>query len=298
MKAIFHILQTAPYKLYGAVLFCTLLTGCLNYQTYSAYESFKSLSHDVYWEAELVETSHFSIKSARPRQAYKQEDDTLFIYIEGDGTSWLNRMSISPDPTPKKPLILRLASQDTYHKTAYLARPCQYVLAEGAGVNCNYPLWTDGRFNKVILDNLSQAIDQIKKDMHAKDTVLIGFSGGGSIAMLLAAQRNDVIGIVTIAGLFNHESWTAFHKVSGLGQSLNPVDVFQQIAKIPQYHLLGENDKRIPNHLSIKEIKKLQNAGQGNIIFQTFPNVDHTCCWENIWPRVLPKLNGYLQYRP
>jgi len=37
---------------------------------------------------------------------------TLRVYIEGDGFAWINRFRISPDPTPRNPVALKLAATD------------------------------------------------------------------------------------------------------------------------------------------------------------------------------------------
>ena len=51
----------------------------------------------------------------------------LKVYLEGDGRSWLNRNSISYNPTPKDPVGLTLAARDNSYNVMYIARPCQYV---------------------------------------------------------------------------------------------------------------------------------------------------------------------------
>ncbi|MCC6656833.1 MAG: alpha/beta hydrolase, partial [Rhodocyclaceae bacterium] len=75
------------------------------------------------FRAERITTGQFVLLGLlRQRTA----DDTLTIYIEGDGAPWPSPYHPPSDPTPRDPLALRLADRDTAPQLAYLGRPCQY----------------------------------------------------------------------------------------------------------------------------------------------------------------------------
>src|SRR5690606_5057486 len=54
------------------------------------------------------------------------QSDVLTVFIGGDGMVWANGLP-PVDPTPRDPLVLRMALAHPYGAAAYLARPCQYL---------------------------------------------------------------------------------------------------------------------------------------------------------------------------
>ena len=110
---------------------------------------------------------------------------------------------------------------------------------------------------------------------------LVGFSGGGTIAALLAATRDDVDRLITVAGNLNHQAWTTHHSISPLSHSLNPADYREQLAHIEQIHFVGANDKVIPPFLTQQFVTDLPDNSQAKVV--VVPNQEHGCCWEDIW---------------
>jgi pimeloyl-ACP methyl ester carboxylesterase len=212
---------------------------------------------------------------AHPRPA-----DELTIYIEGDGLAWVTPDHASSDPTPMAPLGLRLALAQPAGNAAYLARPCQYVDAERT--HCPRPYWTTHRFAPDVVSASSDAIDQLKRRFHARRVTLVGYSGGGALAALLAARRPDVIGLITVAGNLDHAAWTAHHHVSPLVGSLNPVDDIGRLQALPQLHLAGARDAIVPPDLTRAFIARFaQPVSPGLRVIEGF---DHQCCWAEKWP--------------
>ena len=117
---------------------------------------------------------------------------------------------------------------------------------------------------------------------------LIGFSGGGTLATLLTARRQDVERLVTVAGNLDTKAWAKHHAVSPLTGSLNPLDVAGSIAGVPQLHLVGGKDKVVPASLTRKFV---QRTGSRVARIETFPDNDHGCCWPDLWPGVLQQLD-------
>lgn len=185
--------------------------------------------------------------------------DTLTIYIEGDGNAWASRRSISEDPTPKNPLALKLAVLDPSPNVAYLARPCQYT-PHDLNRACTADIWTDSRFSEMVIDNMNQAVEQLKEQYQAKRIQLVGFSGGAAVAVLIAARRNDVINLKTVAGDLDHQALSGYHKTTPLGNSLNPKAVAYQLIYLPQYHFAGEKDKTVPPFIAEQFVSEVLNG--------------------------------------
>jgi pimeloyl-ACP methyl ester carboxylesterase len=114
------------------------------------------------------------------------------------------------------------------------------------------------------------------------EVTLIGYSGGGVLAMLIAARVEQVRTVVTIAANLDIDAWADHHGYSRLIGSLNPASQPPLQAKIRQIHLVGERDLRVPAHLSEQTI-----ARQPNARLIVMANFDHVCCWERAWPDIL-----------
>lgn len=161
------------------------------------------------------------------------------IYIEGDGLAWINRYTISSNPTPINPLSFKIASLDSYENVVYLPRVCQYNSVR----NCDKKYWTDSRFSNIVVDNTNEILNQIKSDFNINEFELIGFSGGAAISILVASKRDDIKSIITIAGNLNHKLLHEMHNISLMNDSLNPIDYVKNIQNIKQTHYYGANDK-------------------------------------------------------
>lgn len=233
------------------------------------------------WSKLDLDTNNFILQAFLP--VAPDKTDTLTIYLEGDGLAWVSASTASFNPTPINPLALKLALLDT-NPAAYLARPCQFV-SEHQFKNCTQKYWTSHRFSPEVIVSTNQAIDQIKRRFSATKLILVGYSGGGAVAALAAAKRNDVMKLVTVAGNLNHTYWTKNHCLSALSGSLNPADAWVQLQKIPQHHYVGGRDKVIGE--SIARSYASQFYIKDNLDITVLPTFDHHCCWESIWPNIV-----------
>jgi hypothetical protein len=202
------------------------------------------------------------------------------IYIEGDGLAWLSASQASFDPTPLNPLALRLALAQPAGSAVYLARPCQYLNARSAG--CSSALWTQSRFSAEVVAATQAAIEQIKQRFGARQLTLVGYSGGAAVAALVAAERQDVVQLVSVAGNLDHAEWTRYHRISPLTGSLNPVDHLEALRRVPQWHLVGAQDKVIAPALVQAFAEKFPLAQRPLVVVE--PGFDHQCCWAEQWP--------------
>ena len=222
--------------------------------------------------------NHLLISNNRP-------GDILHVYIEGDGLPWLNRHTISPDPTPNYPLALDLMSQDRNY-ALYLGRPCYFGLDLG---ECSTTLWTNGRYGKNVLDSMEAAIMTIIQTKNIEKIVMIGYSGGGVIASLLANRINKTQFYLTIAANLDIDSWTRHHGYSPLDKSINPISIASSM-KTMGVHLIGENDQVVPQQISTRFIEKTEGK------VHVFKNYDHLCCWTKDWNNRLVALKEiYIQ---
>lgn len=224
------------------------------------------------WEATTLHAGIFDLAAWLPRRIVT--DEALTVYIEGDGLAWISSDTPSADPTPVTPVGLQLALAQPTGNAVYLARPCQYV----TGDRCERRYWTTERFSPEIVAAENKAVDALKQRFGARRLTLVGYSGGAAVAALLAERRGDVVRLITVAGNLDHRAWTSHHRVTPLSGSLNPADDKALLAKIPQWHLVGERDKTVPPFLA-QDFAAGMSAAHVSVI----DGYDHKCCWSENW---------------
>lgn len=268
-----------PYAWLSCIVL--VLAGCAHQELAERVQPVASLfAQHAFVQHDSV-TADFTLRSW---QRISANSGDMHVYIEGDGLAWVTRSQPSLNPTPLHSIVPTLAVQDTQAaQVVYLARPCQYVsLAERA---CDQKYWTQARFAPEVVAAMSQALTRLKQQTPARRLVLIGYSGGGALAVLIAAQRQDVAAIVTIAGNLDHQAWTGLHGISPLLGSLNPPQVATALANIRQLHLVGGQDKNMPQQ--VYQSYRTAFPPQANIQLQVIPEFDHRCCWPQRWPGLL-----------
>ena len=208
----------------------------------------------------------------------------LAIYIEGDGYAWERKYILSNDPTPKNPLALRLAARDPGPAVLYIARPCQYQQGERE-TDCDAKYWSSHRYAEEVIQSINHVVDWAVEQTGATSIRLVGYSGGGTIAALLAARRNDVEQLVTIAANLDHVAWTKLHQISPLSGSLNAADIASAIKDIPQLHFAGSNDKIVPASIIRSFLANMSADSRQKL--QVINGYNHHCCWEKAWPEIM-----------
>ena len=219
----------------------------------------------------------------------------LTVYIEGDGRAWRRGSQPPKDPTPKYPVALELAMRDQSPAVLYIARPCQWLDAQDLQT-CSVNYWANLRYAEEVITAVNDTIDQlIAQRPSASDEAavgLVGYSGGGTVAALVAARRADVAWLVTVSANLDHEAWTRLGELTPLSQSLNPTDFAAQLSNIPQLHLIGENDKIVP----IEVLRSYADALHSDrVAVEPVAEFSHRCCWEEIWPARLERFIGQLR---
>lgn len=206
------------------------------------------------------------------------------VCIEGDGHAWRNRYTRSDDPTPRRPMALEVAAADPSSAVAWLARPCQYLRILDDTV-CP-PIWrTDRRYHESVIASVSQALDTLRVTMGAKRFELVGFSGGGAVAALVAARRPDIIGLRTVAADLDTALWTRLRQVIRLRGSLNPADAATRLGALPQLHLVGANDEVVEPAIVRSYTRRLPSDRCAALL--VVPGMRHDGEWASIWPILL-----------
>jgi pimeloyl-ACP methyl ester carboxylesterase len=206
----------------------------------------------------------------------------LHVYLEGDGTPWIRRTRVSPDPTPRNPLALRLMALDPA-PALYLARPC-YNGTAGAPP-CGPRLWTSGRYSEEVVATMAAALRQLIKAWSVTDVTLVGYSGGGVLAWLLAQRIPEVSVLVTISANLDIDRWADRHGFTRLTGSLNPAAGARMRGGVQQWHFAGRDDNNVPPALIGEAARQL---GVAERVF--IQESDHHCCWTRLWPGILRRL--------
>lgn len=123
--------------------------------------------------------------------------------------------------------------------------------------------------------------EAIKNIVGNNPVILVGFSGGAQVAGLVSSAKLglNVKKIITIAGNLDHLTWTQYHNLPPLNESMNLESYRTQFAKIPQIHYVGSNDKVIPPVL-VREF-----VGNDDLIIEV-NGASHNKGWESIYNKV------------
>ncbi|MBO9551179.1 dienelactone hydrolase family protein [Pseudomonas sp.] len=251
-------------------MFSALLSACQ-----SPREALQQLAEEHGRQLQVLPDHAFPLVMLAPHPADKMT--RLRVYLEGDGHAWATATQPSLDPSPHNLLVARLAINDPT-PNVYLARPCQFIMAAA----CQSSLWTHRRFSREVVTRLSQALDQLKQRYANREFELVGYSGGAALALLLAAQRNDVTQVQSFAGNLSPRLWAMMKGLSPLEGSLDPLEYRDRLASLPQRHFIGTADPIIPASLA----ERYQQA-LGSPLAQYVPvqQASHDRGWEATWSR-------------
>ncbi|MDQ1923220.1 alpha/beta fold hydrolase [Massilia pseudoviolaceinigra] len=267
------------------MLVCIMLAGCAVIDPSLRLQRADALAATAGWERRTLAAGDFALTSWSPAAA--QSAVTLTVYVEGDGMAWLSASTVSPDPTPVQAMALQLALRHPRGAVAYLARPCQFQAGELPAA-CRSALWTDARYSRQVIDSMNAALDQLMQRAGARRLVLVGYSGGGVVAALLAARRADVVLLLTVAANLDTVAWARLQHLSPLAASLNPADYATQLARVPQQHWVGADDRVVPPAV-LASYAALFPAGARPQV-TVVPGFGHACCWQAGWTAMVTPL--------
>ena len=216
----------------------------------------------------------------RSTEINTKTNEQLRIYIHGDGQAWLSPTLIAADPSPAYLLSFDLWQKDPNH-SILLGRPCYFGVADQ---HCNAGYWTNARFSEEVVISLAAQVKEVSMTNRNKEIWLIGYSGGGTLATLIADRVEQVNVLVTLAAVLDTDAWTNHHAFSPLNHSLNPADLKLREA-LQQYHFVGNKDRIAPKEIN----NKFFQLNDVNVIEN--PGFDHDCCWVKNWPKLLARID-------
>jgi hypothetical protein len=211
----------------------------------------------------------------------------LWIFIDGDGRPWINGgREPAKNPTTSRPIALELAAQ-MQRPVLYVGRPCYDRRTMEA--LCTSTWWTDARYSRTVVESLAAAIRRYQQEFHFERLVLVGYSGGGVLAELVAHEVSEVTAVVTIAANLDVAAWTEYHGYLPLTASLNPAAT-TDTASWPEIHLLGEDDEVVPP----RTVQRYFERNPRSVVWR-YPSYGHVCCWREEWPRITGRIDAQLE---
>lgn len=191
--------------------------------------------------------------------------EPLRFYIEGDGT-----------PNPKTPVAFKMAQKDTHSNVIYVTRACQYI---DSPVCTDKAIYTSARFHREIVNEMEEMMFWYIKKYKAPSVELVGYDGGATMALLLAAKLPHVMRVITIAGILDTTAYAAQRQEKLAADTLNPADQKNIIALIEQVHYVGGKDNLTPRRIAERFVARLQNPRSA--VVKVLPSVSHEG-WENV----------------
>ena len=212
----------------------------------------------------------------------------LHVYIEGDGIPWIRGRQPAGDPTPRNPLALRLMVKDPAD-AAYLGRPCYFGLANDSG--CDASSWTSGRYSSAIVSSMAEVVRKLSAEGGYREIVLIGFSGGGTVARLMARQLPELTGLLTVNANLDVHGWTASRGYQPLDGSISPADDAGLPPHILHVQAVGARDRVVPPEVTESYRQR------HDLVVWPYPEFGHACCWLESWAAILVRFSEELESR-
>lgn len=206
----------------------------------------------------------------------------VFVYLEGDADPARVAARWPFDATPRRTVALDLMAVDP-GPAVYLGRPGQL------GAPAPASTWTLGRYGEPVVASLVAALRRSGTSEAAEGIVLVGVSGGGALAALMAERMPEARALVTVAGNLDVAAWTRQRGEPPLVDSLDPARRPPLRSSLVQLHLLGGRDRTVPPALARTFLDR-----QAAPRVRRFPDFDHRCCWASVWPGIAAELRREL----
>lgn len=233
------------------------------------------LAKSVHWSGKF----HHVVYSSR-----SPHSDLLLMFLEGDGTPWVKGgTEVARDPTAHRPLALNLAVRTHVGSVIYLGRPCYLGFARLA--ECRPEDWTSGRYSTSIVGSLVAVANRLISERHARQVVLIGHSGGGTLAVLMAPHISNLRAVITIGANLDVAAWTQLHGYLPLRSSLDPAQAPSLSPIIAEIDFVGARDTNVPPTILGPYFARHPRAH-----LRIIARFDHRCCWVRAWSGLLPEI--------
>jgi dienelactone hydrolase len=259
------------------LLACLSIVGCTSYG-----QRIDALAHSGQLQRYVIESNQ--LPSVVYLRASTRGNQRLVIFIEGDGIPWREGIAPNTDPTTREPLALKLLMR-TPGSAAYVARPCYQGVTTK---RCTPDLWTSARYSAEIVHAMSLAVKDAMSRTRAEDLVLVGYSGGGVLASLMAEQLERVTAVVTIAANLDVDEWTKHHRYLPLSGSLNPALSTHPHTWI-EIHMEGSDDDVVPSATRDAYFERYPSARRWIL-----EKHGHKCCWVDEWNELWERIEAEL----
>lgn len=180
----------------------------------------------------------------------------LMIFIEGDGSPWFYGVRVSRDPTPENPVLLKLMVR-AGARAVYLGRPCYFGSAGDSA--CTPDLWTRARYGERVVASLCKAANRLVASSRTDAVELVGYSGGGTLAVLMAGCIDRIAAVTTLAGNLDPESWVDLHGYAPLAQ-VSIGRMTSAPGSIAESHWQCINDDNVPPDVTLRYFSRRPNA--------------------------------------
>ncbi len=264
--------------------FCTLaLLGCT---LATPATRFEALAEQHGLEAATVSGSGFDhrVFSAPAPETATARPSTLHVYYGSDGSPFIDGRHIARDPTPQRPLTLALMDRDPF-PSVFVGRPCYHGLVDG----CDARLWTVARYSPSLVESMTAATARVIEARAPARVVLVGYSGGGAFALLVAERLERVDAVVTVAANLDIAAWTDHHGYTPLHGSVDPIDLAGRREAQHHLHLSGSNDENVPPAVQRRVLEKLPPDAA-----RIIDGFDHRCCWAAEWAGIMAEVEDDL----
>jgi len=259
------------------VIFCSLMISACTPALTARVKNAENTGKNNGFTQKLVKGGDFWLTTF---QRITDQNKPFVFYLEGDGDAFLKYGGLTENPTPQYQFVLKLASLDNRPNVVYIARPCQYTPMD-INPKCSPVYWSDRRMSEEVVTSVNDVIETLAK---GQGVSLVGYSGGGGIAVLVAARNKYVRDVVTLAGNLDHISFNQHHKKRPMIGSLNPIDYATQLSNVPQLHLSGGEDTIVPPFIADKYVK----ASNSTCVHQEiYARASHQSGWERVWKEIL-----------
>jgi len=247
----------------------------------SSQGRFEALRDSVHLRQDSIEAMGFRVLVLEQPGLFTQGENVR-IYIEGDGRPWIaGGEVVAADPTSRNPLALELMTQDD-RGVLYLGRPCYFI--GSSEPPCTPQLWTSHRYSdKVVQIMTSALVDWLVRHPSVADISLVGYSGGGVLALLIAERVTQVSQVVAIAAPLDHQRWAELHGYSPLSGSLNIASLNSWRSDVKRLAVFGEDDRNVP-------YMDMRHGLPPNTEVLILPGVSHRCCGNLGWLSILQHL--------
>jgi pimeloyl-ACP methyl ester carboxylesterase len=200
------------------------------------------------------------------------------VYIDGDVPGLAPVAAPGTDAKPDEAATLRLAELDTSYNVVFISRPCQFGIDDPF---CHIKPGESERYAEIFYRSVDRALDYVVSVVPHPHLNLIGYSGGGAMAAVLAARRHDVDSLRTIAGNLDPNGNGQTHAAEPRNDFIDPLELAPRLALLPQEHFVGGKDEFVTPKMAENFVQAMGPTYCARII--RIPGATHKTGWEEVW---------------